>query len=125
MRDIRFRAWDSYKKDFITWEQASHDYNILASFFRSDFLTPSQYTGLHDENGVEIYEGDIVKHWTGFYKVLWDNWDGKFGHNRINEPVHGFVLEGKGGGRTAYRQLIDSDGLKVIGNIYENKELLK
>lgn len=67
-----------------------------------------QYTGLKDENEREIYEGDIVKHatWGDVYEVIFE--DGGF-----------YVL-------SSYDfQTINEYPLEVIGNIYENPELLE
>lgn len=69
-----------------------------------------QYTGLKDKNGVEIYEGDIVRHATdeGVYKIIFE--DGGFYVKNLFE--YDF-------------QTINEYPLEVIGNIYENPELLK
>lgn len=77
--------------------------------------TVGQCTGLKDKNGKEIYEGDILRGW-GTYDLL-VNIEG--GHVIIkwfdNEPVEDYLTN----------TYIEDDGLEVVGNIYENPELLE
>ena len=75
-----------------------------------------QYTGLHDAKGREIYEGDIVKH-DGFYVG-----DGHYESGvDVVEFDDGCYLGGDGE-LNSYE--IVNKGIEVIGNIYENPELL-
>ena len=60
-REIKFRIWNDYDKKMIYWNE------LLKNKLANIFTMPSynkwlmQYTGLHDKNGKEIYEGDIVE----------------------------------------------------------------
>ena len=80
--------------------------------------TVGQYTGLADKNGTKIFEGDIVD-------VLYDvNYIG-VATERIGvfEVVHNVCFMGQKGGVRYY--FIPSDECTVIGNIYDNPELLE
>lgn len=66
-----------------------------------------QYTGLKDKNRKEIYEGDIVKYGDRNYKIAWDDEGSFFG------VVYGYSIQG---GLFGYAE--------IIGNIFENPELL-
>ena len=69
-----------------------------------------QFTGLKDRNGVEIYEGDLMQHENPFDIPFVVNWDS----NKL-------AFEFNNGG-TSY--VISDSSFTVIGNIYENPELL-
>lgn len=113
---IKFRAWDKEKKmmnivDGIhfdedkIWEISCH-----GTRWRSiRFYILMQSTGLHDKNVKEIFEGDVVKYWENigyieFYQGSWViNWnDGSLFDLYDNE-----------------------NNLEVIGNIHENRDLIK
>ncbi len=109
-REIKFRAWDKFDGEMLTPGQ-SEIFRLMMlveqGVKEKDRFILMQYTGLKDKKGKEIYEGDIVntKDFNGGFTnvvVEWD--DAQF--TTIIKPLN---------------RLID---IVVIGNIYENKELL-
>lgn len=119
MREIKFRVWD---KVLQTWSKNSIDLAYtqdgIISFVQGDRFELVQFTGLHDKNGKEIYEGYVLKssYWACNCHVIW-----KGGGFTLEEGEQTEVLE---------RNLQDDEGLplmviEVIGNIYQNPELLK
>lgn len=79
--------------------------------------TVGQYTGLYDADGREIYEGDIIESSSGGgIPIGYEQKEASFTANLIGTyPNNGGIRQ----------QWIDEYGKKVIGNIYENKELLE
>jgi len=72
-----------------------------------------QYTGLQDKNGKEIYEGDILGGRLEHGVVVWIQEEARWGID-----LNGNLQE------IQFRQ-VNQDHLEVIGNIYENPDLLK
>jgi len=120
MREIKFRAWlteekkmvDVYRLDFTDkngdptfvmwyWVQKGTQAGLSKGF------ELMQFTGLYDRNGRAIYEGDILRSPANeFFEVFW------------SEKMNGWVLNGK---------RIDNNILQhldIVGNVYENPELL-
>ena len=88
-----------------------------------DPATVGQYTGRKDKNGVEIYEGDVVRYNTGeVWFVEWDSKQAAFVYkNRI-------IADGDGRHKPSgigYGQVLGMHEVEVVGNIYANPELLK
>lgn len=123
-RPIKFRAWvTGLTKEpmmiyqYKPWEFSIdfkgtliiHDYMIRESF-EEDGYKLMQFTGVHDKNGKEIYDGDIFKAPHDFGPAGY--------HERIGLVQYDTIL----GYQWQYWLL---DKLEIIGNIYENPELLE
>ena len=116
MREIKFRCW---------YEESEHiEYDIQNSISGclSDHTNLMQYTGLKDKNGVEIYEGDILD---------WGEFDAECEGERAviewNDKNAGWMMQCYtiyGGEGYSMLEYLYPDP-EVIGNIYENPELLE
>jgi len=120
-REIKFRAFlnSKYyaKPRMLSWEELLEQHNEI-DMFQIDLMTLMQYTGLHDKNGHDIYEDDIVRvagvtdpgmKWV----VTWSNASWELHH----------VLGGKY--MTPMRLGTMSVPIEVVGNIWENPKLLE
>ena len=119
-REIKFRAWDEVSEKMLNWN------DFLETNMKNTFIAPEstglilmQYTGLHDKNGKEIYEGDIVYCQTkyGKAKAIIKFIDGKFvayWDSILTHPQNGHCI--------ACYEI--NKRFEVIGNIYDNPELL-
>ena len=122
MRDIKFRVWDNdleimFYSDtdiFITFS----DDGICIGYEIDDEIDDydlMQYTGVKDKNGREIYEGDIVEYKNEYHVIEWD--DCKF-------MAKGFYCSSQDTPDDFFSEFAYTN-CKVIGNIYENSELLE
>lgn len=117
MRELKFRAWDKTNKEMLFAElDELYGGELDRGHHFTDWGNVMQYTGLKDKNEKEIYEGDILEMGDNYpCEVKYDSGSCKYqAHeygNRDGERVHEM---------DAY-----TVPWKVIGNIYENPELLK
>ncbi len=116
MRIIKFRAWDELHKIMLSRHDGySYDVDILEEaprYMQENGFVLMQFIGLHDKNGKEIYEGDLL------------NYTGMNGRTFLGvvEFFNGaFVLSHEIG----YSPFLQSAGKndEVIGNIYTTPEL--
>jgi len=113
MREIKFRAWCKENKTmegFTLW-----DY-MAPNWITSKDAPIMQFTGLKDKNGKEIYEGDILVFRLQLEHGLTDQ---RYCHVKWEQESCSWILSKFGG-----RLMQDNKNYEVIGNIYENKELL-
>jgi uncharacterized phage protein (TIGR01671 family) len=121
MREFKFRGWDGAHMN-LSEDGSMEAFWAYADDHYGDGPAVMQFTGLKDKNGVEIYEGDILKPSAGGvpplqvmdYKIKDVSGHTQEGH--YTTVWAGFQLDGYWG---------DPKGWVVVGNIYQNPELLK
>lgn len=131
MRTIKFRAWNLYTG---TWHREPLDNSTIGYYWENDTLifklkndielTFQQYSGLKDKEGKEIYEGDIlsVEYFDSLKNedikskdvVCFENgcFAAKYFELYLKEGCVGWVIN-------------DSRKVEIIGNIFQNPELLE
>lgn len=129
MREIKFRAWDTSAKHMLEVRElilrsdgmVKHVFDYVGEHNNEeDEVILMQFTGLKDKNDKEIYEGDIVELFnireggTEEGEVIWQ------------EEYAGFIIKGKQNRLWSIEMASGYDTVtgQVIGNVYENPELL-
>ena len=128
MREIKFRAWDKENNQMLDVQELNFEdcfyggemqikTTMYNDYFDNREMPLMQYTGLHDKNGKEIYEGDIIKiKHIGKTVIAWvayDDEDAGFVTKCKNIILHNELLSD-----------INMRDKEVIGNIYDNPDLL-
>lgn len=123
-RQIKFRAWDKLAKQFTYPDQGYQGHYVLTlnGQFQNlqngsggDEYVVQQWTGEYDKNKKEIYEGDIIRSYSA--EFINENYEGEV---VFVDATFDVKIDDK-----TYAGLWSGDDIEVIGNIFENRELLK
>ena len=129
MRKIKFRAWEEQKNRMLTTDNTNingemKSWNYWGDCIFDDLYTDQfvimQWTGLIDDNGKEIYDGDIVN----YHNCHDVDEEGEsinyYGIIEYNEHEAGYFIRCNSLGKP----INECGSFEVVGNIYENPELI-
>lgn len=133
-REIKFRLWSKICKKFIETNNPNLEFVInnngylysIENFYGEIYVLPQmdievlQFTGLRDRNGKEIYEGDILK-----YNFPYDGRLKHISPVTYLETQASFGLKDIYGNEIPLYRITANNYFEVVGNIYENPELLE
>lgn len=144
-----FRAWDKEYEEMYLVDEINFDCGEFESIGdgitflrRADKVELMQSTGLHDKNGKEIFEGDILKfndEWadygyegyvdgsidgTNYVEIKAETTYFTFGKTRVPESSLTDLVENE---HYSFEELVNDKSyeFEIVGNIYENLELLE
>lgn len=131
MKEIKFRAWNKGTEYTLEHQHVIQHlylcYLVWPTYdiFNDPAFVVMQYTGLKDKNGNEIYEGDILEFGdkSAMANIIYNQDRGRY--QLVNLKAIPTKITFKNIAIDLTINIIDEDGLSVIGNIYENPELLK
>ncbi|SCN11863.1 YopX family protein [Bacillus wiedmannii] len=120
MSTVEFRAWDIKRKEmiyiddlyFFEQEGIHEIIDGIAKGHHAEYKV-MQYIGRKDKYGKKIFEKDIVEYNGWFYIIKWDKEDA------------GFYMHDKNNDEDDHLRTIDISVGEVMGNIYENQNLIK
>ncbi len=125
---FKFRMWDINTKRFY-YMYLDESIGLTRTILSPKEATVQQYTGLNDSKGKEIYEGDIVK------EHHFEDWGDEIGYEYIGIVVYkeysddilyaGYKTIPAKNQNTKFRGNAIQSDCEVIGNVFENPELLK
>ena len=113
-REIKFRAWHTFNKMMLVHKMIP----VLLKNAKDDNVWKyMQFIGLKDKNGKKVYEGDVIK--------VNARYDSAIGEVVFHECSWCFMVPITNNGESPYRNIGTGwYGVEVIGNIYENPELV-
>lgn len=112
MRELKFRTWSKTAQKIISWQELKPKFIKLLENEEYPYM---QFTGLHDKNGKEVYEGDIPDENIG---IRWNNKKSCFEFYWLNNN------ESCDGDINWYEAPEFLAKKEILGNVYENPELL-
>jgi uncharacterized phage protein (TIGR01671 family) len=117
-REIKFRCFWFLSKTMQYEIEKTYDWEFMPlDTMKGKDCALMQYTGLKDKNGKEIYEGDVIN--GGMY-------NGSYCHGKVvfnNGAFTAYPIPRFTEGQSDFMYILNQ--IEVIGNIYENPELLK
>ena len=121
-KHINYRKWDIRSKKMINLYEYADVYEFFETYWYEDSIM--QYIGLNDKNNKNIYEGDIIIHKNLSHifivnKVITDY----FYVKTIQDKNKITYCLSNNSGETFYTW--DGPDVEIVGNIFENKELMK